>query len=147
MNELAEKIFDALDAKTRILTHLSNSVAKRRYVVGLIDSVLAEAQPSPDAWKYIDEFIGTVEGPRDMSDYPKQVQGGSLDEKITKVQLKYLTHEVYVSLLKKADEFDGDDWLTATKYERHAINAAADLRDTKAQLSAAQAEIERLKGK
>ena len=49
-------------------------------------------------------------------------------------KIEHLSHDAYVSLLKKADEWDEEDWEKASKYERHAINAAADLREAKEKL-------------
>lgn len=49
-----------------------------------------------------------------------------------------LNHDAYASLLRKADEWDRVDWETASRYERHAVNAAMDIREL-------LEEIERLK--
>jgi len=45
----------------------------------------------------------------------------------------HLSYSAYVSLLKRADEYEDDDWLRATKYERHATNATIDLRNALAE--------------
>jgi len=51
---------------------------------------------------------------------------------------RHLIYEAYVSLLKRAEDFDEKDWERAGKFERHAINAALDIRDLSAELAAAK---------
>lgn len=54
----------------------------------------------------------------------------------------HLSHEAYVSLLRRADEYDGDDWEKAHKFERHAINATLDLRNAYAVLKTTERATE-----
>jgi len=41
----------------------------------------------------------------------------------------HISHDAYTSLLKRAEEYDDEDWERAGRFERHAINLAVDLRD------------------
>lgn len=46
-----------------------------------------------------------------------------------------LIHAAYVSLLKRGDIYEDKDWERADKWERHAINAALDLRNALAEVA------------
>ena len=59
-------------------------------------------------------------------------------------ELKHLPPNAYSSLLKKAVEYDEDDWLHAGKFERHAISAVLDIQMLTAELQRVTARCERL---
>lgn len=54
----------------------------------------------------------------------------------------HLVHEAYVSLLKRAEEFDEKDWDAASRFERHAINAALDLKAAREEIARLKAQLE-----
>ena len=56
----------------------------------------------------------------------------------------HLGHDAYMSLLRKAKEWDQEDWAAATRFERHAVNAALDPLDALTRIAELQNELNRI---
>lgn len=57
----------------------------------------------------------------------------------------HLVYEAYLSLLKRADsDWNVEDWEMADKFERHAVNAALDIREYKRIITAQEQRLEKL---
>jgi hypothetical protein len=66
---------------------------------------------------------------------------------MSEVKRPHLVWEAYQSLLKRAEKCDTDpdwDWDRESNFSRHAMNAALDLRDLKAEYNVLQADRDAL---
>lgn len=59
--------------------------------------------------------------------------------------MPHLVHEAYVALLKRGDTYEDEDWEQSDKWQRHAINAALDLRDALKEVRELREERDALK--